>query len=191
MRHKHTTISVLTEDHPGVLSRLSGLVSRRGYNVNSLSVGRTHQSGLSRFTLVVGGDDVPADQIVKQLEKLVETVEVRSLSRNPFVERWMMLVKVHAPMDIRPHVLQTAEVFRCRVVDMGEDAVILELTGDQGKMDAFVEAVRPFGILEVASSGAVAMERAGFAADSRTSRQEIPVRETETESLRHPEPSFA
>ncbi|WP_213693308.1 acetolactate synthase small subunit [Aminiphilus sp.] len=191
MRHKHTTISVLTEDHPGVLSRLSGLVSRRGYNVNSLSVGRTHQSGLSRFTLVVGGDDVPADQIVKQLEKLVETVEVRSLSRNPFVERWMMLVKVHAPMDVRPHVLQTAEVFRCRVVDMGEDAVILELTGDQGKMDAFVEAVRPFGILEVASSGAVAMERAGFAADSRTSRQEIPVRETETESLRHPEPSFA
>jgi acetolactate synthase-1/3 small subunit len=191
MRHKHTTISVLTEDHPGVLSRLSGLVSRRGYNVNSLSVGRTHQPGLSRFTLVVGGDDVPADQIVKQLEKLVETVEVRSLSRNPFVERWMMLVKVHAPMDVRPHVLQTAEVFRCRVVDMGEDAVILELTGDQGKMDAFVEAVRPFGILEVASSGAVAMERAGFAADSRTSRQEIPVRETKTESLRHPEPSFA
>ncbi|MCF7935368.1 MAG: acetolactate synthase small subunit [Synergistales bacterium] len=156
------TISILVEDHPGVLSRLASLVSRRGYNVHSLSVGNTAQKGMSRFTLVVDGDEAVVDQIVKQISKLVETVEVKDLSKGTFVERWMMLIKVRAPMDVRPHVLQTAEVFRCRVVDMGGDAVILEVTGDRGKMSAFLEAVRPFGILEVASSGSVAMGRTGF-----------------------------
>jgi acetolactate synthase-1/3 small subunit len=157
------TISVLTEDHPGVLSRLAGLVARRGYNVNSLSVGKTDKKGFSRFTLVVTGDDEAVNQIVKQLEKLVETVDVRKLSTGPFVERWMTLVKVKAPMDVRPLVLQTAEVFRSRVVDVGEDALVFESTGDRGKVEAFLEAVKPFGVLEVASSGAVAMGRGGFA----------------------------
>ena len=102
------TISVVTEDHPGVLSRLAGLVSRRGYNVNSLSVGRTDQVGISRFTLVVTGDDDSVSQIVRQLGKLVETVEVRRLSEGPFVERWMTLVKVRATIDDRPIILHTA-----------------------------------------------------------------------------------
>ncbi|HOO63223.1 MAG TPA: acetolactate synthase small subunit [Synergistaceae bacterium] len=157
------TISVLAENHPGVLSRLAGLVSRRGYNVNSLSVGKTHSPGLSRFTLVVEGDDVMVDQITKQIAKLVEAVEVTNLSEGSYVERWLTMIKVRAPMNNRPHVLQTAEVFRCRVVDMGEDAIVLEATGDSGKVGALLEAVRPFGILEVASSGAVAMSRTGFA----------------------------
>ena len=157
------TISVLTEDHPGVLSRLAGLVARRGYNVSSLSVGKTDRAGFSRFTLVVEGDDEAVGQIVKQLEKLVETVEVKKLSNRPFVERWMTLVKVKAPLDIRPLVLQTAEVFRSRVVDVGEEALVFESTGDRGKVQAFLEAVKPFGVLEVASSGAVAMGRGGFA----------------------------
>jgi acetolactate synthase-1/3 small subunit len=157
------TISVLAENQPGVLSRLAGLVSRRGYNVNSLSVGKTHCPGLSRFTLVVDGDDVMVDQITKQIAKLVEAVEVTNLSEGSFVERWLTMVKVRAPMNNRPHILQTAEVFRCRVVDMGEDALVLEATGDAGKVKALLEAVRPFGILEVASSGAVAMSRTGFA----------------------------
>jgi acetolactate synthase-1/3 small subunit len=156
------TISVVTEDHPGVLSRLAGLVSRRGYNVNSLSVGRTDQVGISRFTLVVTGDDDSVSQIVRQLGKLVETVEVRRLSEGPFVERWMTLVKVRATMDDRPIILQTAELFRSRVVDVGDDSLVFESTGDRGKVEAFLEAVKPFGVLEVASSGAVAMERAGF-----------------------------
>ncbi len=114
------TISVLTEDHPGVLSRISGLVSRRGYNVNSLSVGKTDRKGLSRFTIVVNGDDRSVDQIVRQLEKLVEAVDVKLLSTNPFVERWMTLVKVRASRETRPHILQTAEMFRSRVVDVGK-----------------------------------------------------------------------
>ncbi len=156
------TISVLTEDHPGVLSRLAGLVARRGYNVNSLSVGKTDQAGISRFTLVVNGDDDAVSQIVRQLGKLVETVDVKRLSQGPFVERWMTLVKVKAAMDVRPMILQTAELFRSRVVDVGEDSLVFESTGDRGKIEAFLEAVKPFGVLEVASSGAVAMERTGF-----------------------------
>lgn len=156
------TISVLTEDHPGVLSRLAGLVSRRGYNVNSLSVGKTDRDGFSRFTLVVTGDDDAVGKIVRQLGKLVETVEVRRLNEGPFVERWMTLVKVKAEMDVRPIILQTAELFRSRVVDVGDDSLVFESTGDRGKIEAFLEAVKPFGVLEVASSGAVAMERAGF-----------------------------
>jgi acetolactate synthase-1/3 small subunit len=142
---------------------LAGLVARRGYNVSSLSVGKTDCKGFSRFTLVVEGDDEAVGQIVKQLEKLVETVEVKKLSNSPFVERWMTLVKVKAPLEIRPLVLQTAEVFRSRVVDVGEEALVFESTGDRGKVQAFLEAVRPFGVLEVASSGAVAMGRGGFA----------------------------
>ena len=156
------TISVLTEDHPGVLSRISGLVSRRGYNVNSLSVGKTDRKGLSRFTIVVNGDDRSVDQIVRQLEKLVEAVDVKLLSTNPFVERWMTLVKVRASRETRPHILQTAEMFRSRVVDVGEDELVLESTGDRGKVEAFIEAIKPYGILEMASSGAVAMQRGGF-----------------------------
>jgi acetolactate synthase-1/3 small subunit len=161
------TISVLAQDNPGVLSRLAGLVSRRGYNVTSLSVGETHRPGLSRFTLVVNGDDGAVEQIVRQLDKLIEVVEVKNLSEHKFVERWMTLIKVRAPLDIRPHVLQTAEVFRCRI---GEDAIVLEATGDRGKVEACLEAVRPFGVIEVASSGAVALGRTGFGA-----RKESPV----------------
>ncbi len=156
------TISVVTEDHPGVLSRLAGLVSRRGYNVHSLSVGKVHRPGFSRFTIMVEGDQVMVEQIVKQIRKLVETVEVRNLSEGSFVERWLTLVKVKTSIENRHHLLQTADVFRCRVVDMGENSVILEVTGDTGKVKALVEAVRPFGIVEMASSGAVAMARAGF-----------------------------
>jgi acetolactate synthase-1/3 small subunit len=159
---KHT-ISVLAEDHPGVLTRLAGLVSRRGYNVDSLSVGRTEKEGISRFTLVVSGDDETVQQIEKQLEKLIEVIEVKDLSKGPFVERWMVLAKVKAPMEQRPLLLQTAEVFRSRVVDIGEDSIIFETTGDRGKVTAFLEAVKPFGLVEISSSGAVALERAGFA----------------------------
>jgi len=124
------TLSVLTEDHPGVLTRLSNLISRRGYNVESLSVARTHRPGLSRFTIVVEADETSSKQMIKQLEKLVEAVEVKDLTQGSFVERRMMLVKVRASPEERHNLLQTAEVFRSRVVDVGSDAIILEVTGD-------------------------------------------------------------
>ncbi|NLO55449.1 MAG: acetolactate synthase small subunit [Thermovirga sp.] len=158
------TISLLVEDRPGVLSRISGLVSRKGYNVDSLSIGKTEQEGLSRLTMVVDGGEKSAEQIVRQFRKLVETVDVKLLNTNPFVERWMTLIKVRASFETRPHILQTAEVFRSKVIDIGEEALVLESTGDRGKVEAFIEAVKPFGILEVASSGAVAMQRGGFGA---------------------------
>lgn len=156
------TLSILTEDHPGVLARLSNLISRRGYNVESLSVARTHKAGLSRFTIVVEADEAVSTQMTRQLEKLVEAIEVRDLTPGPFVERRMMLVKVRASPKERHHLLQTAEVFRSRVVDVGSDAIILEVTGDANKVEALLRVLEPFGVLEMAGSGAVALGRAGF-----------------------------
>ncbi|HOV28995.1 MAG TPA: acetolactate synthase small subunit [Synergistales bacterium] len=164
------TLSVISEDNPGVLTRLAGLIYRRGYNVESLSVGRTDVPGFSRFTVVVNGDDAVIDQVAKQLDKLIEVVSVRRLSPGNSVERWLLLMKVRAPIHMRHQVLQTAEIFRCRVVDVGAEAVVLELTGDKGKVEACVEALRPYGILEMTSSGSVAMERAGFA-EARDERE--------------------
>jgi acetolactate synthase-1/3 small subunit len=158
---KHT-ISVLSEDHPGVLMRIAGLIFRRGFNIESLSVGRTDTPGLSRFTIVIEGDEGVLDQVCHQLDKLIEVVEVRHLPPGRFVERALALIKVRASLETRHYVLQTAEIFRCRVVDLGSDAAILEVTGDRNKVEACLAALRPYGILEVAGSGAVAMERSGF-----------------------------
>lgn len=161
-----STFSVISEDNPGVLMRIANLICRRGYNIESLSVGRTDVPGLSRFTIIIEGEDAGEgtfEQIRKQLSKLIEVVEVRNLTKEgPFVERWLALVKVLAPIDRRPHVLQTAEVFRCRVVDLGADAITLEVTGDRGKVQACLEALKPYGILETAGSGQVALSRTGF-----------------------------
>ena len=158
-----STFSILSEDNPGVLMRVAGLIYRRGYNIESLSVAHTVIPGISRFTVVIEGEDPVYEQIRKQLEKLIEVISVTNLSKQgPFVERWLMLVKVKAPLDKRPHILQTAEIFRCRVVDLGTDAITLEVTGDKGKLAACVEALRPYGIIETAGSGQVALSRAGF-----------------------------
>lgn len=158
-----STFSILSEDNPGVLMRIAGLIYRRGYNIESLSVGRTSTPGVSRFTVVMEGDKNVHEQIRKQLSKLIEVIEVTNLTKEgPFVERWLSLVKVRAPLDRRPHVLQTAEIFRCRVVDLGSDAITLEVTGDRGKLAACMDALKPYGIIETAASGQVALSRAGF-----------------------------
>lgn len=160
------TFAILSEDNPGVLMRIAGLIYRRGYNIESLSVGQTDIPGVSRFTVVIEGEEGVDHQIRKQLLKLIEVIDVINLTEEgPFVERWLSLVKVKAPLSKRPDVLQTAEVFRCRVVDLGTDAITLEITGDKGKMDACMEAFRPYGIIETAASGQVALSRSGFALD--------------------------
>ena len=157
------TFTILSEDNPGVLMRIAGLIYRRGYNIESLSVGHTDSPGVSRFTVVIEGEEGVYDQIRKQLLKLIEVIDVTNLTKEgPFVERWLALVKVRAPLSERAHVLQTAEVCRCRVVDLGTEAVTLEITGDKGKMNACMEAFRPYGILETAGSGQVALSRSGF-----------------------------
>ncbi|MCF0248444.1 MAG: acetolactate synthase small subunit [Synergistes sp.] len=158
-----STFSIISEDSPGVLMRIASLIYRRGFNIESLSVARTDVPGLSRFTVIIEGEDGVYDQIRKQLLKLVEVIEVRNLTKDgPFVERYLSLVKVLAPLDKRPHVLQTAEIFRCRVVDIGLDTITLEVTGDHGKLRACMEALKPYGILETAGSGQVSLSRTGF-----------------------------
>lgn len=161
------TFSITSEDNPGVLMRIASLIYRRGYNIESMSVGRTHQDGVSRFTIVIEGEEGAYEQVRRQLDKLIEVIEVRNLTKEgPFVERWLSLVKVRAPLDMRPHVLQTAEIFRCRVIDLGADAITLEVTGDHGKLNACIEAFKPYGILEIAGSGSVALSRAGFTVEN-------------------------
>jgi len=162
-----STFSITSEDNPGVLMRIASLIYRRGYNIESLSVGRTNLPGISRFTVVIDGEEGAYQQVRKQLEKLIEVIEVTNLSaEGPFVERWLSLIKVKAPLDMRTHVLQTAEIFRCRVIDLGADAVTLEVTGDHGKLAACAEAFKPYGIVEMAGSGSVALARSGFLTES-------------------------
>ena len=157
------TFSVLTQDSPGVLMRISGLFYKRNYNIASLSVSQTDDPGFSRFTIVVDADEWAHEQIEKQLAKLVEVITVDNLNNNgKFVERWLSLIKVKANVENRPHILQIADIFRCRVVDMGSDALTLEVTGDEGKMQACTEALRAYGIVDIAGSGSVALSRAGF-----------------------------
>ncbi|MDR1915851.1 MAG: acetolactate synthase small subunit [Synergistaceae bacterium] len=157
------TFSVLTQDTPGVLMRIACLFYKRNYNIESLSVSPTNLPGIARFTVMIDGDEWAHEQVEKQLIKLVEVISVDNLNKcGKFVERWLSLIKVRATMEMRPHILQIADVFRCRVVDMGSDALTLEVTGDEGKVEACTEALRAYGILEIAGSGSVALGRAGF-----------------------------
>jgi acetolactate synthase-1/3 small subunit len=143
--------------------RIASLFYKRNYNIASLSVSQTNDPGVSRFTVVVDADEWAHEQVEKQLAKLVEVISVENLSNNGrFVERWLSLIKVRTNLESRPHVLQIADVFRCRVVDMGSDALTLEVTGNEGKMQACTEALRAYGIVEIAGSGSVALSRAGF-----------------------------
>lgn len=159
MRH---VISVWTEDHPGVLCRIAGLIFRRGYNVESLSVGRINGAGISRFTIVFEGDDESVKQIIAQLGKLVEVIAVEDLTNGGFVERELSLIKVEAKAGKRPEVFQLADVFRAHVVDVGEEGVVVEVTGDKEKVNACINAFKSYGVKELACSGSVAMKRVGF-----------------------------
>lgn len=157
------TFSVLTQDNPGVLMKIASLIYRRGYNIASLSVAPAGTPGVSRFTIVIDGDDWALEQVRHQLAKCTEVFSVENLgAAGPFVERSLSLLKVAADTTTRPAILQIAEVFRCRVVDIGESSVIIEATGSAGKADALTAALRPYGILERAGSGSVALARGSF-----------------------------
>ena len=156
---KHT-LSVLVEDESGALSRISGLFARRGYNIESLAVGPTEQGGVSRLTMVVGGDDRVLEQMTKQLLKLVNVLEVIDLSTIPAVERELMLLKVKANSETRGAGFDLVQVFRAKVVDVADGALTLEVVGDPGKLVALEQLLRPFGILEIARTGKVALQRA-------------------------------
>jgi acetolactate synthase I/III small subunit len=155
---KHT-LSVLVEDESGVLSRMSGLFARRGFNIESLAVGPAEQSGRSRVTMVVDGDEHSIEQLTKQLYKLVNILTVLDITDIPSVERELMLLKVSANSTSRSEILELAGIFRARVVDVAEDALTLEIVGDPGKIVAVIQVLGKFGIREIARTGKVALTR--------------------------------
>jgi acetolactate synthase-1/3 small subunit len=156
---KHT-LSVLVEDESGVLSRISGLFARRGFNIESLAVGPAEQRGVSRLTMVVEGDDRTLAQMSKQLNKLINVLEVNDLTRTPAVERELMLLKVSAPPDNRAAILDLVQVFRAKVVDVADQALTIEVVGDPGKLVAIENVLAAYGILEIARTGRISLERA-------------------------------
>jgi len=150
---------VYTDDEPGVLTRVASLIRRRGFNIHSLTVGPTERAGLSRMTIVVDTDAPRVRQAVEHLRKLVNVLEVQQLGEHPKVLRDLALVRVAAGPETRSAVLQLAQVFRATVVDIAEDSLVIECTGSLGKIEALVDTLRPFGILELGRTGAVAMAR--------------------------------
>ena len=164
------TISVLVQDVPGVLARIAGLLSRRGFNIESLAVGPTERESISRMTIVVTVDELPLEQVTKQLNKLINVIKIVELEPEASVVRELMLVKVRADSDVRSHVLETAQLFRAKVVDVAPDAVTIEATGSRDKLQALLRVLEPFGIKELVQSGAVAMGRGNKAMADRALR---------------------
>ncbi len=155
---KHT-ISVLVEDEAGVLTRIAGLFARRGFNIESLAVGRAEQGGVSRITMIVPGDDRVIEQLTKQLYRLVNVLKVQDITEIPCVERELMLLKVNATSSTRSEIIELAQIFRARVVDVAEDSLILEVVGDPGKMVAIAQVLQRFGLREIARTGKIALTR--------------------------------
>ncbi len=153
------TISVLVEDEAGVLTRIAGLFARRGFNIESLAVGPAEQVGVSRITMVVPGDERVVEQLIKQLYKLISVLKVQDISQQPCVERELMLIKVNATASNRAEVIQLAQIFRARVVDLSEEALTLEVVGDPGKIVAIIQMLNKFGIREIARTGKIALIR--------------------------------
>ena len=153
------TIAVLVENKFGVLAKVASLFSARGYNIDSLCVGTTQDPSISRITIVTRGDARILEQIRKQLSKLIDTIRVMELPQAEIAERELVLIKVTAPKDKRAEVLQIVEIFRARTIDISTDALTIEVTGDEGKIKAILELLRPFGIKEIVRSGKVALTR--------------------------------
>jgi len=153
------TLTVLVENNPGVLTRVASLFSRRGYNIDSLAVGRTEDPAISRMTIVVEENDKVIDQVVKQLHKLVDVIKVNDITAREHVDRELVLIKVDADPSVRGEIMQIVEIFRARIVDIGQDTLIIEATGDEGKINAIIEAMKPFCIRELVRTGKIAMLR--------------------------------
>ena len=175
MKVKKHIISVLVENHFGVLARVSGMFSARGFNITSLCVGETDDPSISRMTVVVGGDDRVLHQIIQQLNKLVDVIDVRDLTNETFVERELIIVRVQANRKNRSEVVEMANIFRAKVVDVGEDTLTVEATGAQGKIQAFIDMMRTFGILELVRTGEIAIPRATGAVNDAEDGQEVQV----------------
>ena len=159
MDTKYHTLSVLVENHYGVLTRVAALFARRGYNIESLAVGPTEDSEVSRMTIVICGSDSVIEQVIKQLYKLIEVIKVTNLSKEEHVERELALFKITAGKETRTEILNIVEIFRAKVVDVGASTMIIELAGAGDKIDALERLLRPFGIKELARTGKIGLLR--------------------------------
>jgi len=164
------TLSVLVENKPGVLARIAGLFSRRGFNIDSLAVGPTEHADVSRMTIVVNVDELPLEQVTKQLNKLVEVLKIVELDPAVSVQRELLLVKVAADKGSRSHILETVQLFRAKVVDVAPDAVTIEATGNVDKLEALLRVLEPYGIRELVQSGMVGLGRGSRSITDRSSR---------------------
>jgi acetolactate synthase I/III small subunit len=166
---KHT-LSVLVENRPGVLTRVAGLFARRGFNIHSLAVGPTEHPSVSRMTVVVDVDELPLEQVTKQLNKLINVIKIVELEPTASVQRELLLVKVRADLQTRSHVLETVRLFRAKVIDVAPDAVTIEVTGNPDKLEAFLKVLEPFGIRELVQSGLVGIGRGNRSITDRALR---------------------
>lgn len=174
MRH---VISATVQNVPGVLAHISGMLASRGYNIDSLAVGETEDPHLSRMTFVVVGDDRVLEQVRKQLEKIVTVVQVDDVSSQDYVERDLMLVKVRCPAgNVRTEIREMVDIFRGKIVDVGREEVMIELSGREQKIEAFINRMRPYGITELVRTGRIAMVRSGVRRpdDSPAEGQHVP-----------------
>ncbi len=156
MRH---VLSALVQNQPGVLAHVSGMLASRGFNIDSLAVGATEDAKLSRMTFVVNGDDNVLDQVRKQLDKIISIVRVDDISSENYVERDLMLIKVVAPAEKRSEIALLVEMFRGRVVDISIDNIMIEISGQEQKIEAFIDLMRPYSIIELARTGRIALVR--------------------------------
>jgi acetolactate synthase-1/3 small subunit len=154
-------LSLLVEDKPGLLTRVAGLFARRGFNIESLAVGASEIEGLSRITVVVDVEELPLEQVTKQLNKLINVIKIVELDPAQAVTREHLLIKVRVDNTTRSQILEAVTLFRARVVDVATDALVIETTGDSGKIQAFLRVLEPYGIKEIAQSGLLAIGRGG------------------------------
>ena len=163
-------LSLLVEDKPGLLTRVAGLFARRGFNIDSLAVGPTEHPDISRMTILVNVEELPLEQVTKQLNKLVEVIKIVELEQSTSVQRELLLVKVAADKSTRSHVLETVQLFRAKVVDVAPDAVTIEATGSTDKLEALLRVLEPYGVRELVQSGMVAVGRGSRSMTDRSSR---------------------
>ena len=157
-KEQHTLIA-LVQDKPGVLNRVASMFRRRGFNIVSLAVGNSEQAGLSRMTFVVNGDDRTVNQVAKQLDKLIDVLEVADITEARIVARELAMIKVGTTSITRGEIIQIVNLFRANIIDVGGDSMVIEITGEGDKIDALYNLLSPFGIIEMSRSGIVAMER--------------------------------
>ena len=163
---KHT-LSVLVENHAGVLSRVAGLFSRRGFNIDSLAVGVTENPDVSRITIVVDGDDYIVEQVSKQLNKLIDVIKLRQLDRDDSVSRELALIKVNATATTRAEIIQIVEIFRAKIVDVSKNTLTIEISGGTDKVAALEDMLKQFGIKEIVRTGTIAIERGNKSMDAK------------------------